>query len=142
MGSGQEIVQLPLKTDGQHFDEQFPHYLAIGMSYDEFWNQDSDLVHAYRLAHQIQLREKNQLLWMQGRYFYDALSAVSPVLNAFAKAGTQAEKYAEWPYPITLAERVAEEERVAKAKREVLRASLVAYSDAWERTKSKGGEKP
>ena len=79
-------------------DEAFPYYLAIGMSAEQFWNQDSSLLIAYRKAWAIKQDHENHLAWLQGMYFYEALCDVSPILRAFAKDGTRAHPYAKKPY--------------------------------------------
>ena len=78
-------------------DEAFPYYLAIGMSAEQFWNEDSSFLIAYRKAWDIQQDHENRLAWLQGMYFYEALCDVSPVLRAFAKPGTRAHEYAKKP---------------------------------------------
>ena len=35
-----DIVRIPEKTYTEEFYEAFPFYLSIGMTADEFWNQD------------------------------------------------------------------------------------------------------
>ena len=80
------------------FDEAFPNYLAMGMTYEQFWEMDSTLVIPYRKAYQIQQEQANHLAWLQGMYIYEALCDVAPVLNAFAKSGTKVRPYSEKPY--------------------------------------------
>ena len=43
----------------------------------------------------------NTQLWLQGAYFYEALTRVSPILHAFAKRGTKPVPYLEQPLSIT-----------------------------------------
>lgn len=80
------------------FDEAFPNYLAMGMTYEQFWEMDSTLVIPYRKAYQIQQEQANRLAWLQGMYIYEALCDVAPVLHAFAKSGTTVRPYSEKPY--------------------------------------------
>ena len=84
------------------FERACPHFMAMGMTYDEFWNSEPDRVKYYREAEEIRQKKRDYDLWLQGRYFYDALCAVSPILHAFAKGGTQAEPFNEEPYPRTM----------------------------------------
>ena len=56
------------------FREVFPWYMAIGMSYDEFWNQDPFLAVYYREAHEFKRDEENQKLWLGGLYSFIAIS--------------------------------------------------------------------
>lgn len=82
--------------------------MSIGMSYDEFWNQDVALVRAYRKADELKRRRQNEALWMQGLYIRDAL--LSTVGNMFAGKGATPIEYPKEPYPVT-EEQLAEKER-------------------------------
>lgn len=82
------------------FEEQFPYYLSIGMTPGEYWDGDPSLVKAYRKAHKTKLELQNQLLWLQGRYVYDAICQASPIFQAFAKKGTKPIPYDKEPYPL------------------------------------------
>ena len=102
--------------------------MSIGMSYDEFWNQDVALVRAYRKAQEIRDRRQNQAMWLQGLYIYNALCDVAPVFHAFAKKGTKPTPYAEEPYPITAAEINERKERELRKKEELLKAEFAAFA--------------
>ena len=80
------------------FREVFPQYLAMGMTYEEFWDKDPALAIYYRKAEEIKNDKINQQLWLQGLYIYEALCDVSPILRAFGKKGTKPHKYSEQPY--------------------------------------------
>lgn len=87
------------------------------MSYDEYWNKDSTLVIAYREAYQIQRDNRNFEMWLQGRYIYDAITALSPILRtSLSKQPIKAENYVDRPYPLTKeeADRIQEEKRMAR----------------------------
>ena len=98
-GSGRE-GSLPSFTYTEKFYELFPYYLAIGMSPEQYWDSDSTLVKYYRKAEQLKNEKRNQELWLQGMYIYEALCDVAPILHAFAKKGTKPTPYAEKPYPL------------------------------------------
>lgn len=51
------------------------------MTYDQFWNQDVCLVKAYREAGKIKRDLRNQDLWLQGAYIYEAILDAAPVLR-------------------------------------------------------------
>jgi hypothetical protein len=74
-----------LGTFRETFDKTFPTYLAMGMTYDEFYNKDHTLTIAYRKAFELQREQTNQNLWLQGAYVYEAISRVAPLLHPFAK---------------------------------------------------------
>lgn len=100
---------------GEQFRELFPLYLSMGMTYDQYWNQDCELVKYYRKAQEIRNQQRNQDLWLQGMYIYDAILCASPILRSFAKKGTKPNPYPSKPYIITEKERRAEEEVRQKA---------------------------
>ncbi len=82
----------------EEFERSFPYYLAIGMTYEQYWEQDSTLVRAYRKAAKIQRDLRNQDAWLQGAYFYEALCDAAPIFRAFAKKGTKATPYRDGPF--------------------------------------------
>ena len=84
------------KTYTEILEEAFPFYLAIGMSYAEYWNGDCSLARYYRKAYQIKQEEANNNAWLQGLYVYDAVSTV--VYNALKNKNDPKKHYAEKPY--------------------------------------------
>jgi hypothetical protein len=57
------------------------------MTYEQFWNQDCDLVKYYRKAAQIKQDLKNQNAWLQGLYYLRKLwLMVAPIFMAFANS--------------------------------------------------------
>lgn len=121
---GSELVDSappPSISYTEQFYEQFPFYLSIGMTYDQYWNDDCCLVKYYRQAYKIGRDRKNQELWLQGMYIYEALCNVSPVLHAFAKPGTKPLPYSDKPYPISkeeveMVKKMREKENRLRAK--------------------------
>ena len=82
------------------FDNAFPNYLFMGMTPEQFWEGDSNLVVAYRKAFEMKQDADNFNLWLQGKYVYDAISCLIPIMHPFAKKGTKAEPYLDKPYPL------------------------------------------
>ena len=70
------------------------------MTPEQYWDGDCTLVKYYRKAEEIRNEKRNQELWLQGMYIYEALCDVSPVLHAFAKKGTKPSPYSAEPYPM------------------------------------------
>ena len=104
--------------------------MSIGMSYDEFWNQDVSLVEVYRKAYELREKRRNQELWLQGMYFYEALCDASPLFRFSMKKGTiKPEPYVREPFPITAAEVREREEREARKKEERLKAEFAAFAE-------------
>ena len=100
-GSGGVTAAASLKSYTDKFNELFPLYLAIGMTEEQYWDKDCMLVTYYRKAEELKSNHRNQEMWLQGAYFYDALCRMSPVLRAFAKKGAKPLPYPSEPYPIT-----------------------------------------
>lgn len=109
------------------FENQFPYYLSIGMSPAEYWDGDPSLVKAYREAYKTKLKIQNQLLWLQGRYVYDAICQASPIYNAFAKKGTKPIPYTKEPYPLATNPR-EEKESAEKQAYEQNKAYMEAFA--------------
>ncbi len=87
------------KTLTEIFEECFPFYLAIGMSYAEYWEGDSSLARYYRKANRIKQEEINNNAWLQGLYVYDAVStALHNALRGMGKTKPPAQTYAKKPY--------------------------------------------
>lgn len=97
------------------FYEVFPYYLSIGMTFEQYWDGDPTLAKYYRKADAFSRKRRNEDMWLQGMYIYEALCNVSPVLNAFAKKGTKPAPYPSQPYPLTDKDRY--EEMKLKEKR-------------------------
>lgn len=106
------------------FNENFPYYLAIGMTYDEFWHGRFDLVISYRKAYELKQEIKDYDFWKQGLYFYEALIDVSPILQAFAKKGTKPRPYPDKPYGLKFEEQEVEEDKQRKIENERLKAKV------------------
>lgn len=97
------------------------------MTEEQYWDKDCLLVKYYREAEDLRNEKMNQQAWLQGMYFYDALSRVSPILHAYAKKGTKAQPYVEKAYPIS--KKSAKEE---KDKQEQLNSQKgVRYMQAY-----------
>lgn len=95
---GGVLVTSPSFT--QTFEELCPRYLYYGMTAEQYWDGDCELVRFYRKKHSLHIHEQNELAWLQARYIYDAISRLAPILRSFGKKGTRAEPYLDAPYPL------------------------------------------
>ena len=89
------------------------------MTEEQFWDSDPYLAKYYRKADELRNERKNQELWLQGMYIYEALCDVSPILHSFAKRGTKPHPYPDKPYAISEKQHkrdVEEQERKTAAK--------------------------
>jgi hypothetical protein len=91
------------KTYTEIFEEVFPFYLSIGMSYEEFWEGDLSLPKFYREAEKQRNKrrfdEMNYNCWLQGLYNYEAFSCT--IANAFRKKNSRPISYLEKPIEFT-----------------------------------------
>lgn len=108
------------------FYNHLPYYLAIGMTPEQFWDGDCRLTESYRRADELKQRRRNQDLWLQGMYFYEALCDVSPILQAFAKKGTKPTPYSPEPYAVT-------EKQVKEKKERQERLRYEKQRQKWQR---------
>ena len=72
--------------------------MAMGMSYDEFWDGPPHLAVAYRKAFKIKRELENEQAWLAGLYVYDAFAVC--MANAFSKRGAKRLNYLERPIDI------------------------------------------
>lgn len=97
-------------------------YLSMGMTYELFWEDDPALVRAYRRADEMRRKRENTMLWLQGIYVAEALSAT--VGNMLSKG--QKHKYPEEPFPMSRLEQEERKERERKAQMERIKAQFTA----------------
>lgn len=114
-GSGGVTATAPLHSYREKFEELFPYYLSLGMTEEQYWDRDSQLVVYYRKAEELRTSRTNQELWVQGAYFYEAITRASPLLHAFAKKGTKPVPYLAEPFAIS--EKQAEYQQEEKEKK-------------------------
>lgn len=111
------------------FQKHLPYYLAIGMTYDQYYNDDCLLAKYYREAHNLKRKMKNQEMWMQGMYIYEAISSFVPVLVTIPDKNAKVTPYRSEPYP--LSQKEAKEMKEAKEKAEFMKMkeSLIAWAN-------------
>ena len=137
-GGEQKNARPSFSTYTEKFYELFPYYLSIGMTYDQYWNDDVDLVKYYREAEEIRNDKKNQELWLQGMYIYEALCDVSPVLHAFAKKGVKPQPYSANPYPISQKqikrEKEEKERKIAEKGKAFMQRAMASINNNFKGT--------
>lgn len=146
---GSELVDTPQQQGGnleentplsysQIFEQQFPYYLSIGMTYDEFYNKDCSLTVAYREAEKIRQERRNTELWLQGAYVYEALCDVAPALKPFVK-NAKIQEYPKEPYAISKEEVERRKERDAKIEYDRIMATMQNWRKQSKENDGKGG---
>lgn len=99
IGSGEGSITQTATNSRKIFADVLPHYLVMGMTSDEFYNQDHELVIAYRKAYKDKRKRDNEDMWRQGLYVYQAISRVAPLLIPFNK-NPKPEPYLDKPIPM------------------------------------------
>lgn len=114
--------------------------MLFGMTYDEFWDGDVNAHRMYREAFRLRRKERNLELWLQGRYIYDALCAVSPIMKSFSKA-KKPHDYLKEPYDLTPEDAKEREEREAKERYERVKEKVAEFAAEMKRKKKESSEK-
>lgn len=113
--------ELPPKfyTYTEIFETHFPYYLSIGMTPEEFWKGDNDLVLHYRKSAEIKRDRDNLNAWLQGLYIQSAVAAVL--------GGSEQSKYPIEPFPLSEKQHREAEEREAKRIFEQKKAQMELF---------------
>lgn len=132
IGSSSE-KRKPIPSFSEAFEKACPEYLAMGMTYAEFWDGDVEIAKFIRGAYQKRVDEQNYMLWLQGLYIYDALTAVMPPLSIKSKI-KEIRPYRDKPFPITKATEMHAQEEKQKSQFEknlmFMQRFRVAHNDA------------
>ena len=129
----------PTKTYTQIMQDYLPMYLEAGMTYEQYWDGDVEMTVGYRKALDRRREWQNQMLWLQGRYFYEALHAIMPALSI--KTKEQIKPYLEEPIPITVKAEKEKKERDERRQFDENFAALQRLATAFNaKYQKKGGE--
>lgn len=123
-----EVEDTSLST---FFEKLCPIYMSYGMSYDEYWFESPYRAKFYLEAHKLKVKQKDEELWMQGMYIYEALCDVSPILHAFSKKGTKPLQYTNRPYLDNVSALQTKEQKEKEKKNAQLIARV--YFENWAR---------
>ena len=127
VGSEDESLSIP-----DLYHRVFPEYLAMGMTWEQFWQQDCSLVIAYRKAYRIRQEEINRAAWLQGLYMFRALQANPLIVYGFAKNGAKPEPYPGKPIDFSTAKKTLRQKADddAKARSDRLMRNMMQYMAA------------
>lgn len=140
MGGGGTIDRSAPHFAYELFYREFPYYLAIGMTTEQYWDGDASLPKYYRQAAQIKQDLQNQNLWLQGLYIYEALLDVCPVYHTFAKRGTKAIPYRSEPIPLRESQQEKRERKADNKAKVAMESFAVAFNRKFkEKPQDKGG---
>lgn len=113
-GTVTEYVPFPLK---KAFDDAEPFYLAIGMTHEQYWDDDPTLTVIFKRAHELRNEMDSQRMWMQGVYNFEAFSTA---LSNFSQVFDSKHKRKPTPYrnePLRVTP-LTQEEKERKAEQE------------------------
>lgn len=113
--------------------------MSYGMTYDEFWYGEFYRTKFYRESYIIKNRHKDEELWLQGMYVYEALCKVSPILHAFSKKGAKPLPFSEKPYLSNSELHKTNEDKAQEKKNAELIARI--HFENWARETKKKFEK-
>lgn len=118
------------------------------MTYDQFWNQDVCLVKAYQEADKIKRDLRNQDMWIQGAYIYEAILDAAPALRfSFSKKPPKPIPYCDQPIDIHVGGRKQEgkqekplsaEEKSDKKAKAMMEMFMVSINKKFD---GKGGDR-
>lgn len=101
------------------FNEQFPFYLSIGMTYDQYWYGENELPQFYRKAYDEKRRQENIAQHRLGLYMRKAIiTSLSDEME-----------YPELPLPMNEKEAKEQEEYIRKKEFYKLLDIMNAQSD-------------
>lgn len=109
----------------EFFFEMEPYYLSIGMSHDQYWDDNPWLTEIFRKAHNLRIESRNQELWLQGLYIHNAFGVVMSNFGrglSGKKGSNKTDKYIESPIRITP---LTDAEKKQKEKEE--RKKIIAH---------------
>ena len=130
----------PLLRYKEAFEEACPFYLSIGMTYDQYWDGPSTMAVYYRKAYLLKRERRNEELWLQGMYFYEALIDTAPVLNALSKIHKPLPYRAE-PIPLTEEEMRLKREEAERRQMEENKEKFKQLAEEFNRKfREKGGK--
>jgi len=109
--------------------------MLYGMTYEQYWYGDPNMAGSFRKLHELKIEQKNQELWLQGLYIYNAVGVVAS--NALSKKGSSSQKYLEKPIDI-LPKSKEQQEKEAEDTRQKVIDALSAWKKQWDA--QKGGK--
>lgn len=111
------------------FKEVCPVYMSYGMTYEQFWDGDTDMHPMYRRAVKQSMIHQNRMMWLQGMYIYEALLSVGKYTKAFSKS--KPAPYPDKPYDLFEEERKLREKKEQLERYEHIKEKVQAFAKAF-----------
>lgn len=113
------------------------------MAHDQYWYGDPWLVVIYKQSHLLKVEQRNQELWLQGAYFFNALSSAFENFgqSLSGKKGKPRKNYLEKPIRVTPLTESEKQEKVRQERQKAI-DYFTNLQKKWEQkaTKQKGGD--
>lgn len=98
------------------FDRLLPEYMAMGMTYDEYWDGECGMKRAFRKAFRIRMENEQRIAdrnnWYIGQYIMAAIQAVPLIVPGInMKKGASLPDYPDKPFLMKQEELKQEEAR-------------------------------
>ena len=126
---------------GDTFDELLPQYMAMGMTYDEYWDGEYGTKRACRKAYQIRMENEQRLAdrnnWYMGQYIMSAISAIPLFVAGFNTKGAHMPEYPDKPFLDRFEEQKKEEavKRKQEDQQKLAMAMFQAMTSQFNRNK-------
>lgn len=104
-------------------------YIVYGMSWEQYWLGDPWIAQAYREAHILRRKMRNEELWLMGLYAQSAVGSV--IASAF---GNRKVDYVDKPFNIFPKTQIEKEEEKRNTKLKLIE-ELNAWKRAWDTMK-------
>lgn len=122
------------------FKKVYPQYMLFGMSYDDFWHGDPELVIYARQYYLLKQQTDNYNMWLNGVYTYKALT--STLESAFyalnKRKGKKPDGYYKEPLDILPKTEEQKQAEIEKARRQFVER-MNAFKASWDAAHNKGG---
>ena len=124
-GEGEQPRRTSKTPYGDMFDELLPQYMAMGMTYEQFWDGEVGIRKAFRKAYQLRMENDLKIAdrngWYIGQYICKALQAVQLLAVAVpVKKLPDPHEYPDKPFMIQAEEeeRKNKDEEIRKKREE------------------------
>ena len=104
-------------------DKLCEYYMAMGVSFDEFWHGDYCRLKFYEQAYFNKLKKRDYDFWLQGAYFYQAVS----VALAKGFGGNKSVEYPKQPFGYEKPEEDMSQDELLAYIQQQLEAEAEAY---------------
>lgn len=112
---------------GKQFEDLCGYYMALGMSYQDYWDGDNQMPRFYRDKFKADTEIVNYRLWLLGLYVYEAVLDTAPAMNPLMKDHKPV-LYRSSPFPLTSSDKEKFDEMDRKRKLEKTKIDLQTWA--------------